>query len=343
LDARLTDVNQTACRMLGYERGELISKTIFDIIPAEDASRLKAVRAELLTPGKVESGEWTLIRKDGTFIPVEVSANILPDGRWQAFVRDISERKRIEDERQVFVSFLENSPDFIGIADPTGKPVYLNPAGRRMVGLPPDYPVENTQIPEYYSPDQRALASDVVVRSMIEQGLWHGETYFRHWQTQEAIPVSDEHFMIRDPKTGRLLGMGTITRDISGARQIAAEREQLLSREQMARRQAETANERLRESEEKYRALFDSIDEGFCVIEVLFDDADNAVDFRFLEVNRVFEKQTGISNAVGRRIREIVPTLEEHWFQIYGQVARTGEARRFKNSAAALGRFYDVY
>src|SRR5262245_302286 len=278
LDGRFTDVNQTACRMLGYDRGELISKTIFDIIPAEDASRLKAVRAELLTPGKVESGEWTLIRWDGTFIPVEMSANILPDGRWQAFVRDIRERKRIEDERHVFVSFLENSPDFIGIADPNGKPVYLNPAGRQMVGLPADYPVENTQIPEYYSIDQRAFASDVIVRSMIAQGRWHGETYFRHWQTQEAIPVSDEHFMIRDPKTGRLLGMGTITRDISDARRTAAEREQLLAREQTARRQGETANAQLRESEEKYRALFNSIDEGFCVIQVIFDDADKALD-----------------------------------------------------------------
>ena len=183
--------------------------------------------------------------------------------------------------------------------------------------------------------DQRAFASDVIVRSMIEQGRWHGETYFRHWQTEEAIPVSDEHFTIRDPETGRLLGMGTITRDISGARQIAAEREELLGREQMARRQAEIANAQLRESEEKYRALFDSIDEGFCVIEVLFDDADNAVDFRFLEVNRVFEKHTGMSNPVGRRISEIVPALEEHWFQIYGQVARTGESRRFENPAVA--------
>src|SRR5499427_8999094 len=296
LNARFMDVNQTACRMLGYDRGELIGKTIFDIIPAEEAPRLKAVRAELLTPGKVESGEWTLIRKDGTFMPVEVSANILPDSRWQAFVRDISERKRIEDERQVFVSFLENSPDFIGIADANGKPVYVNPAGRRMVGLPADYPVENTQIPEYYSPDQRVFASDVIVRSMIDQGRWHGETSFRHWQTEEAIPVSDEHFMIRDPKTGRILGMGTITRDISDARRIAAEREQLLASEQLARRQAETANAQLRESEEKYRALFDSIDECFFVIEVLFDDADNAVDFRFLEVNPAFEKQASIPN-----------------------------------------------
>ena len=131
---------------------------------------------------------------------------------------DFVERRRAEDERQVFMSFFENSRDFIGIADPNGKPVYVNPAGRRMVGLPADYPVENTEISEYYSPDQRAFASDVIVRSMIEQGGWRGETYFRHWQTQEAIPVSDEHFMIRDGRTGRVLGMGTITRDISDIR-----------------------------------------------------------------------------------------------------------------------------
>ena len=105
-----------------------------------------------------------------------------------------------------------------------------------------------------------------------------------------------------------------------------------LASEQLARRQAETAKEQLRESEEKYRALFDSIDEGFCVVEVLFDDADNALDYRFLEINRVFEKQTGISNAVGRRMREIAPAHEEHWFQIYGQVALTGESRRFERS-----------
>ena len=79
------------------------------------------------------------------------------------------------------------------------------------------------------------------------------------------------------------------------------------------------------------------------MVAVLFDDADNALDYRFLEVNRVFEKQTGISNAVGRRMREIAPAHEEHWFQIYGQIALTGESRRFENPANALGRFYDVY
>ena len=108
-------------------------------------------------------------------------------------------------------------------------------------------------------------------------------------------------------------------------------------------RSLENANRQVRESEENYRTLFDSIDEGFCVVEVLFDDADKPVDYRFLDVNRVFEKQTGIKNAVGRRMREIAPAHEEHWFEIYGQIALTGESRRFEKFAHALGRFYDVY
>ena len=108
-------------------------------------------------------------------------------------------------------------------------------------------------------------------------------------------------------------------------------------------RSLERAHRQARGSEEKYRALFNSIDEGFCIVEVLFDDADHAVDYRFVEVNRVFEELTGISNAVGRRMREIAPAHEEHWFEIYGQIALTGESRRFENPAQALGRFYDVY
>jgi PAS domain S-box-containing protein len=99
-EGRYVNVNKAACQLLGYERDELIGKKIFDIITPEDAPRLKALKAELLATRGVSTSEWTLRRKDGTLVPTEVSTNGLPDGLWQAFIRDISERKRIEDQRQ---------------------------------------------------------------------------------------------------------------------------------------------------------------------------------------------------------------------------------------------------
>jgi PAS domain S-box-containing protein len=100
LNARFTDVNQAACLLLGYEREELVGRSLFDIIPPEDVPRLKEVREELMVPAKVHKAEWTLRRKDGTMVPVDVSSNILPNHRWQAFVRDISEARRITAERE---------------------------------------------------------------------------------------------------------------------------------------------------------------------------------------------------------------------------------------------------
>jgi len=68
-------------------------------------------------------------------------------------------------------------------------------------------------------------------------------------------------------------------------------------------------------------ALFHSIDEGFCIIDVLFDPQGKAHDYRFLEANPAFERHTGFTNAVGRTIRELVPNHDAHWFAIYGRVA----------------------
>lgn len=106
--------------------------------------------------------------------------------------------------------------------------------------------------------------------------------------------------------------------------------------------QRNQAEEALRESERRFRTLFESMDEGYCVLEVIYDGRGNPTDYRFLEVNPQFEKQTGIKDAKGRLMREIAPDHEQHWFDIYGRIALTGETLRFENSAAALGRYYDM-
>ena len=103
------------------------------------------------------------------------------------------------------------------------------------------------------------------------------------------------------------------------------------------------AMEALRTSEDRYRTLFESIDEGFCVIEVMFD-GDRPVDYRFLECNQAFEHHTGMRAAVGRRMREFAPDHEEHWFKLYGDVARARVPVRVVLPAKSLdNRWYEVH
>jgi PAS domain S-box-containing protein len=113
--------------------------------------------------------------------------------------------------------------------------------------------------------------------------------------------------------------------------------------ERAARREAVPDRNAHALAEERYRALFQSLDDGFCVIQLLDGLDGRPVDYRFLEVNPAFAAQTGLQGAVGRTARELVPSLDVAWFERYGAVAATGEAARFESEAPAMGRWFEVY
>ena len=102
------------------------------------------------------------------------------------------------------------------------------------------------------------------------------------------------------------------------------------------------AEEALCVSEERYRTLFSTMLEGFCIIDVIFDARGKPADYRFLEVNPAFEQQTGLHDAKGKMMRDLAPDHEAHWFEILGTIALTGEPARFVNEARALDRWFDV-
>ena len=107
------------------------------------------------------------------------------------------------------------------------------------------------------------------------------------------------------------------------------------------RARAETA---LAASEDKYRTLFESIDEGVGTVELVFDAEGHVADYIYLEQNPAFERLTGLSSdAIGKRISEVVPDLEPFWFETFERVAKTGDAERFEHAVSALGRWFDVY
>src|SRR5262249_48380081 len=103
------------------------------------------------------------------------------------------------------------------------------------------------------------------------------------------------------------------------------------------------AGEVLRESEERFRALFDSMGEGVCVVEMLYGSDGQANDYRFLQVNPAFVKQSGLADVVGRTMREIVPDLDPKWYEFYGEVASTGVSRRVVERIDAIGGWWDIH
>lgn len=102
------------------------------------------------------------------------------------------------------------------------------------------------------------------------------------------------------------------------------------------------ADQALALSEARYAALFATMATGFCVIEMKFDATDRPFDYKIVEGNGAFEEMTGLVDPYGKWVSEIAPGLEQHWFDLYGKVARTGEPARFENSADIFGRWYDV-
>ncbi|TFZ04488.1 PAS domain S-box protein [Ramlibacter rhizophilus] len=102
------------------------------------------------------------------------------------------------------------------------------------------------------------------------------------------------------------------------------------------------AEQALRKSRERYVRLLGAIDEGFCVVQVLMVDGQPA-DYRFIETNATFERQTGLHEPLGRTALELVPGLERWWIETYGDVALTGVARRFTHGSRAMGRWFDVF
>lgn len=171
-------------------------------------------------------------------------------------------------------------------------------------------------------------------------------------KTAEGLPLGTVCVLDRSPRPDGITPRQRLTLEVL-ARQVMSqlelrraiaqrdERSTILEAEIAGRIQAEEARS---VSEARYQRIFNSVDAGICVFEMRYDDCGHPVDYRFLEVNKGFAAHTGLDNATGRWIRDMAPSHDQYWFDLYGDVARTGKSVRVQSVATALdNRWFDVH
>ncbi|HSC60601.1 MAG TPA: PAS domain S-box protein, partial [Rhizomicrobium sp.] len=101
--------------------------------------------------------------------------------------------------------------------------------------------------------------------------------------------------------------------------------------------------EQARDSEARFRTLFESIDDGFCIIEAIMAPDGAIADFRYIEENPALAKRSGIVGALGHTVREMLPTEADGWIEILAKVLTSGEPMRFERFLETTGRLLELY
>ncbi|MGN6789386.1 MAG: PAS domain S-box protein [Rhodanobacteraceae bacterium] len=373
LDGIIETWNAGAERMFGYTEPEVIGKPVTILMPPDRVDEEPGILARLRRGERVDHYETIRRRKDGSLIDVSLTVSPIVDseGRVVAaskIARDITQRKRVDallherEQRQTFLLGLsdalrgENDPDAIAhlALERIARQLGLDRAyiGRGHAG-------EELAVigPEVRRDDLEPIAGSVHTSDFPEVDCQFRQGTLAIDDIARELSLSERErsaFAAIDLAGLVCVGIRKGERGLTWALVAGSARPrawtpgEIALLEEVAER-TWTAVERahvdaaLRASEHRYRTLFDAIGDGFCTIEVLFDEEGKPFDYRFLSANAAFERQTGLRDVLGRRIKALVPDHEANWFEIYGRIVRTGQPEYFEQRADALGRWYEVF
>lgn len=330
-ERRFTYVNDAAIRLFGAtDARELLGQAILDRIHPDHRegvkTRIKDLNEQKLSPPRIEE---TCLKMDGTPVPCEISAVPLrykgSDGAI-VFAHDITERKKSEEvlrqsEEQMRL-FFERQIVGMAIISPQQGWLKVNDSVCKMLGYSRDELIRMTWA-ELTHPDDLAR-DEVQFGRLLEGEISEYSLEKRYIRKDGAVVVAN-------------LSVGCVRKSDGAVDYILA-----LVNDITERKRAEQG---LRESEARYRSLFENMIEGFAYCLMLFDVNGQPDDFIYLEVNGAFESMTGLKNVAGRPVSEVIPgirTTDPDLLKRYGQVAHSGIPDRFEIYVSALKMWFDL-
>ena len=197
-----------------------------------------------------EQGEATGVIAIASLVTEQVESRRALEAKQQELEKANQELLQVVQEQYRLTALLNNSSDFIGLATPEGQALYINPAGCQLVGIASSTPVAQVKITDFFFAKDVSFVQDTILPTVLEQGRWSGEFQFRHFDTGQAIPVFYTLFTVNDPDTGELLGLATITLDITERQQREAELQSFREQLALTNQELAAANEELRAANE---------------------------------------------------------------------------------------------
>jgi PAS domain S-box-containing protein len=215
---RYTDVNLAGCNMLGYGRDEILGRSIADVIVGDEIPRIEREVARLAS-GDVVRSEWRFRRKDGSVFVGEVIGRQLPDGRLQAFVRDITKRRQAEEATARLAAIVTSSSDAIVSKTLDGKVMSWNDGAVKLFGFSAEEMIGQS-IRRLIPADRQEEEDFILARITAGQDIKHYETVRLH-KDGRPIDVSVTVSCMRNA-AGNIIGASKIARDITERKRATA-------------------------------------------------------------------------------------------------------------------------
>ncbi len=311
---------------------EVLNKPFFEVFPSLKSTAVETILQDVILLGNEQTQQEFPITINSETSWFNITAQPVQDDTGQMtgvmmVSVDVTQKtlarkksENTEKETEIFSrTVLESSPDCLKIIDNDGRIIFMNHNGQCLLEIDDFGEAKNKMWWDLWGDENKEIVQNAVQKALLGekvQFITAGSTLkgtFKWWDVVVSPVINSDN----------------------GIHEIVA-----VSRDITEQKRSETI---IKESEEKYKGIFEKMDQGFCIVEVVFDSDNEPVDYRFLESNPMFKKQTGLENVDGKTISEIVPDIEISWSQKYGNVVMTGESIRFIDYSEAMNTWFEVY